>query len=295
MTRGWLIGCVAVALTTTLAGGVAPPKELVKARLLADTTAIKPGEPFTVGVLLKIEPAWHVYWKNPGDSGLPTRVKWTLPEGFSAGELQYPLPTHFDQPGDIAGFGYEDEVMLLATITPPVELDASDTHEIAALVTYLACDDICVPGKQTVSVTLPVEPAVAAKPANVEAFEPWRSRLPVDGGNAGSPVTAECSGTVGGAWSRFTVALRSPQALNDVQVFLGDTDAVDVKDITVEPAGERVNVRFQARVFPGQTPKISVLPVLVTYRVSGHDRAGVSVDVPLGISPQPKTPEGGSS
>src|SRR4051794_15776316 len=89
-----------------------PPKDLVKAELRADVKTVRPGERFTVGVLLKIKPGWHVYWLNPGDSGLPTRVKFNLPEGFTAGPLKYPLPVRFDQAGGILGYGYHDEVML---------------------------------------------------------------------------------------------------------------------------------------------------------------------------------------
>src|SRR5438067_6037154 len=94
---------LALAVRATMA---APPKELVTATLLADVDSVKAGKPFTLGVLLKIKPGWHVYWKNPGDSGLPTRVTWKLPEGFTADELRFPIPTRFDQPGDIIGYGY---------------------------------------------------------------------------------------------------------------------------------------------------------------------------------------------
>ena len=70
----------------------------VQASLVADTTGVSVGKPFTVGVLLKIDPGWHIYWKNPGDAGLPTKVKWTLPDGFTAGELRYPTPHEFTLP-----------------------------------------------------------------------------------------------------------------------------------------------------------------------------------------------------
>ena len=78
------------------------PKDLVKAELLADVASVKPGEAFTLGVLLKIKPKWHIYWKYPGDAGLPTTVKWKLPERAQAAEpeLRFPLPVRFDQPGE---------------------------------------------------------------------------------------------------------------------------------------------------------------------------------------------------
>src|ERR671912_492530 len=80
------------------------PKDLVKAELLADVASVKPGEEFTLGVLLKIKPKWHIYWKYPGDAGLPTTVKWKLPDASAASpqpELRFPLPVRFDQPGDV--------------------------------------------------------------------------------------------------------------------------------------------------------------------------------------------------
>jgi len=81
-------------------------KDLVTATLLADVDSVKAGKTFNLGVLLKIKPGWHVYWKNPGDSGMATKVNWKLPQGFEAGELRFPVPTRFVQPGDVITFGY---------------------------------------------------------------------------------------------------------------------------------------------------------------------------------------------
>ena len=67
-------------------------KELIKAELLADTDAVVSGKPFTIGLLLRIAPGWHMYWKFPGDAGLPTEIKWNLPVGWKAGEIQWPIP-----------------------------------------------------------------------------------------------------------------------------------------------------------------------------------------------------------
>src|SRR5689334_4883262 len=100
----------------------APATQLVDATLLADTAAVEPGRPFTVGVLLKIQPKWHVYWKNPGDSGIATTVDFAVPEGFTVGDLQFPVPQRLNLAGGLVSFGYEDEVMLLATVVPPNDL-----------------------------------------------------------------------------------------------------------------------------------------------------------------------------
>ena len=173
--------CIAFAVFAALAltqrvTAAPSPQELVKATLLADVDAVKPGEPFTLGVLLKMKPHWHVYWKNPGDSGMATRVDWKLPDGFTAGPLQFPIPVRFDQPGDVIGYGYTEEVLLTSTITPPNNLPAGRPLEFAANVAWLVCDDVCIPGRAELKLDLPA--SESASPANAAIFARWKARLP---------------------------------------------------------------------------------------------------------------------
>jgi DsbC/DsbD-like thiol-disulfide interchange protein len=154
----------------------AQDEPLVRARLLADVTAIKPGEPFTAGVLLKIQDDWHIYWRNPGEAGMATSVDFSVPEGFEVGELQFPVPIRFEDPGAIVGYGYEEEVMLLATITPPQDLAAGEPMRIGADTAWLSCERVCIMGEADLELTLDV--AEEAAPANRELFEKWSARLP---------------------------------------------------------------------------------------------------------------------
>ena len=79
-------------------------KQLVKASLVTDVCAIQSGQKFRIGVLYQIEPGWHIYWKDSGDSGIPTKIDWKLPVGFKVGELQWPLPIRDKEPGDLEVF-----------------------------------------------------------------------------------------------------------------------------------------------------------------------------------------------
>src|SRR5689334_14231321 len=106
-------------ILTLLLTSIASANDLVSTQMLADVSAISPGTPFTVGVKLTMVPEWHVYWINCGDTGIPTRITLKLPEGFTASEVQFPIPHKFDVPGGMIAYGYDDEVMFLATITPP--------------------------------------------------------------------------------------------------------------------------------------------------------------------------------
>jgi thiol:disulfide interchange protein DsbD len=114
-------------------------KELVKAELLADTNAIVPGKPFTIGLLLRMVPDWHTYWAFSGDAGLPTELKWKLPSGWKIGEIQWPIPLKTSDPGDIETYGYEDEVLLMQEITPPQKLNDS-TVKLSAEANWLVCE-----------------------------------------------------------------------------------------------------------------------------------------------------------
>lgn len=152
-------------------------RELVKAELLADTSAIVPGKPFTVGVLLHMQPHWHTYWKFSGDAGLPSEIKWELPPGWKAGEIQWPVPRKLLDPGDIETYGYEDEVMLLQEITPPDSLGHGPV-KISAQANWLVCERLCIPGSANLSLTLTRSTSSSSSPANAELFARWRKRLP---------------------------------------------------------------------------------------------------------------------
>src|SRR5262249_37032283 len=97
-----LLAALAVLFAAVSASAEDPSP--VDVRLVASTTAIEAGKQFEVGVLLHMQPGWHVYWLNPGDAGLPTSVRWTLPAGFTVGELRWPVPQRFEQSGGVVGY-----------------------------------------------------------------------------------------------------------------------------------------------------------------------------------------------
>jgi len=152
-------------------------RELVKASLVADTDAVVPGKAFTVGLLLHMAPNWHTYWKFSGDAGLPTEIKWNLPEGWKAGEIQWPIPHKTLDPGDIQTYGYQDEVLLMQQIAPPDKIDGS-TVKLSAAADWLVCEKICVPGNAKLELELPVKSTSSI--ANQEIFDRYRKQLPQD-------------------------------------------------------------------------------------------------------------------
>src|SRR5437667_6848987 len=150
-------------------------KQLVKPELLADTTAVVPGKTFTVGLLLRMAPRWHTYWKFSGDAGLPTELNWKLPPGWKVSEIQWPIPLKTIDPGDIQTYGYENEVLLIQEIRPPSKID-NPSVKLSADASWLVCEKICIPGSATLQLELPV--STTSQPANTELFARYRRLLP---------------------------------------------------------------------------------------------------------------------
>jgi DsbC/DsbD-like thiol-disulfide interchange protein/cytochrome c biogenesis protein CcdA/thiol-disulfide isomerase/thioredoxin len=153
----------------------AAPPVLVTPSLVADTTKIAAGRPFTVGVRMQFAKGWHTYWQHPGESGGAPKIEWQLPAGFTAGPIQWPLPkAHLDE-GDLLTYIYEDEVLLPVEITPPALLAAGDLT-IKAELKWLVCEATCVPGQGSIELQLPS--GDDGVPSNAELFATWRARLP---------------------------------------------------------------------------------------------------------------------
>ncbi|MCA3031539.1 MAG: thioredoxin family protein [Rhodocyclaceae bacterium] len=181
-----LLQRVAAMLASVLALGIsslADAAEVVKtphveAQLVARHTTFQPGKPIEAALRLKIIDHWHTYWRNPGDSGLPTKLKWTLPEGFTAGEIQWPYPKKLPL-GPLMNFGYEGEVLHLVNIQTPATFPRGDKVTLKAKADWLVCADVCIPEEGVVSLSLVATDKVAALDSAWEAsFARTRASLP---------------------------------------------------------------------------------------------------------------------
>jgi len=253
-------------------------KQLVRAELLADTNAVVPGKPFTVGLLLRMAPGWHTYWKFSGDAGLPTELKWKLPPGWKIGDIQWPIPLKTIDPGDIETYGYENEVLLLQEITPPSKLDDSSA-KLSTEANWLVCEKICIPGSATLQLDLPV--ASTSQPANTDVFARYRRLLPQ---NLPGPNVARAD------WSRVGSDLR----LKITGETLAKYPAVDFfplpeqETIVGHPAVQsRNNGEIVFRIPLESAPKnLSSLAGLVVFakQPNGDDRAAWQITSATAVS-----------
>ncbi len=127
----------------------------LEAQLVAQDQAAVPGGVLTVGVSQTINKGWHTYWRNPGDSGEATKIAWTLPAGWSAGDIVWPAP-HQLPLGPLMNYGFADEVILPVRIKVPASAKPGQTYALKAAVSFLVCADICVPEDAVLTLDVPV-------------------------------------------------------------------------------------------------------------------------------------------
>jgi DsbC/DsbD-like thiol-disulfide interchange protein len=165
--------------------------------LVAENQWIAAGHTLNLGLHFQLEKGWHIYWINPGDSGEPPRVKWQLPAGLTAGEIEWPAPRRLGTPS-IVDFGYEDAVTLVVPIHAEPSFDTEHLARLAAEVTVLVCRDMCIPAKAQLSLTLPIKSQPPARDARTaDLFAATRESLPRTApGNWRFSVTEENSSFV---------------------------------------------------------------------------------------------------
>ncbi|MBL8454228.1 MAG: hypothetical protein JNK97_15935, partial [Zoogloea sp.] len=159
------------------AAGASADTPHVKAALLAPFSAVQPGETIRLGLQQRIIPHWHTYWLNPGDSGLPTRIEWSLPAGASAGPIEWPAPRRFAT-GPVSNYGYADQVTLLTPIQVPADLKPGSRFAVTANVDWLVCNEVCIPEQVVLSLDLPVIAAGVPRQPGSPLIEQTRAALP---------------------------------------------------------------------------------------------------------------------
>lgn len=154
-------------------------EEPLQFTLISEEKTVQPGHPFWVALRLKMQDHWHSYWKNPGDSGMPTAIQWDLPEGFTAGGIEWPYPQRFDI-DSLIGYGYEGEAWLLTQITPSQGVKLDQPLVLKAHVRSLVCSDSsCLPVNEELSLTLPVSSeAPELEQKWIQAFQQARNQVP---------------------------------------------------------------------------------------------------------------------
>ncbi|MBV9080996.1 MAG: hypothetical protein JO102_07775, partial [Elusimicrobia bacterium] len=150
-----------------------------RVELLSESTSLSPGATVWLAIRFQMDKDWHIYWKNPGDAGMPPSVDWKLPPGLTVGPLEWPAPEKIVQT-PLVSYGYLNEATLLAPVTVAPNAPTGRAVTIAAHIHWLECEKLCVPADGDVSLVRPVTGgAPEPDPQTAPAFAAARARVPL--------------------------------------------------------------------------------------------------------------------
>ncbi len=167
----------ALSATNLFAAPVKTPH--VEAEIISRHNAVQPGRSIEAALRLKIIDHWHTYWRNPGDSGLPTKLTWSLPAGITASPIEWPYPKRLPL-GPLMNFGYDGEVLHLVTLQTSTGLKTGQNVTLNAKAEWLVCSDVCIPESADLSISLPVVNSTPLSDVRwAQAFTTARAALPM--------------------------------------------------------------------------------------------------------------------
>ncbi|MFN4244413.1 MAG: protein-disulfide reductase DsbD domain-containing protein [Tepidisphaerales bacterium] len=276
-----------------------PVDQLVTSRLAAETAYATPGRPVTLALTFTLAPGWHIYWLNPGDSGIPTQPTLELPQGWSAGPWQFPLPKTFTQPGGLVGYGYSDTVTLLVEVTPPDSFTSGDA-ELAVDTTFLVCETVCIPGRQRATVRVTAAgtdlqrsaretPELArTAPEGRTDFDRWRALMPLNDLSAAIPAKpvgptppAKAGTAAQRRWNAPLPPLPAGRSPSSVEVYPLPGEGLDLSDVQATTGESGADVSCTVRIFAGTTVVPPTILVLLVVEDASGDRRGHWVELPL--------------
>ena len=235
--------------------------------LLADQQAVSAKAPgLHLGLLFKLDPGWHVYWSNAGDSGEAPAVKWQLPDGFTAGPLAFPAPKRLPL-GPLMDFGYEHEVLFPVSVARAHGRAATLSQPLifGADVNWLVCREACIPGKAHLALTLPQQSTPAGPSTSASLFAKSFSSMP-------KPLPAGAKAIFAPTPGGFRLAVLTGQRIDSAQFFpsqQGQIDNPTPQPVTPLRDGAVINLKKDAslQAAPGQLSGVVVLGGGMAYAV----------------------------
>ncbi|MBL9137353.1 MAG: thioredoxin family protein [Verrucomicrobiales bacterium] len=247
------------------------------ARLLLPIESVKPGDKFLAGLELQMKPGWHTYWRNGGDSGAPTTLEWTLPDGIKAGEIQWPAPETYEEMG-LVTFIYHGKVMLLipfevASNAPP------GTQSIAAKVKWLECEKQCVPGNTSVQAQFVVgNTSKDSSAADLIRAAEAKIPKPAPAGVASASWDGPPAGDERALVLRWQAA--PTNGIPDFFPYGGDGFEVATATERLPSDGKEIYLRKKVRKFEGEWPR-QLGGLLVTVNAQRQPIAAAAVQLDL--------------
>jgi thiol:disulfide interchange protein DsbD len=154
----------------------AQQKSLAEAKLVVDSYSPEKDSIISIGLLINLQDEWHIYWRNPGDSGLPTDIEFSLPNGITASEIKFPIPKIFSS-DEIVNYGYDHQVLLMSELFIPKDYTQKEIF-ISAKLTSLICKELCKAFDTIVTFRLNLSKDYLAEVNISNLFESTKNSLP---------------------------------------------------------------------------------------------------------------------
>jgi thiol:disulfide interchange protein DsbD len=232
---GWVIAVVAALMRVGGADAAPVRTTHVTAELVAERQALVPGTTATVALRLAVDPGWHTYWRNPGESGLPTTLEWRLPHGYAAGDILWPAPRALPA-GPLINYGYEGDTLHLVPIAVPADAKPGADATLDARADWLVCRETCIPESAELSLTLPVARDAAPDARWQRAIDATRAALPRP-----APSAWAASATADGSTIKLSVATGAADDPGRLQFFAN-------RDKQIEPSAAQVGGARDGRI-----------------------------------------------
>lgn len=278
--------CFALLLATLMpiasASETSVQADHLSVTIISESAALVPGQITWLGLLLRHDPHWHTYWINPGDSGLPTRLRWMLPEGFVAEDITWPAPTRFAV-GELYNFGYSGDQLLPVAVHVPADAKPGEHVRLVVEAKWLVCREACIPGKATLSLGLPIAASHGAlDQAHGARFEVARKA---------TPKRMPWQGNARIEDNRIAIRLEGdglPSSTEGLDVFAVDRRIFENAPAKLRLDGDALLIDVAKNEYFDQAP--AALDLVFTQTVTnGHDNAW-QVRVPLTVDRQGKAP-----
>jgi len=239
--------------------------DTVKTELVYDTSQLKTSDIIRVGVLYKLKPNWHIYWKNSGDSGLPTKLEYTVPKGFKAGETLWPLPNAYKRDGHILDYGYNDEVLLWSEIKVPKEF--KQMHLPITLKTkWISCETICIPGKAEFTENLDLN-------HENKLFNSWISKLPSNKNNNFDIKVISND-------NKYIIIINNNGLARNFKLFPNPVKAIDIVSVSYKENGNNQSeILFTVTLYPGHEINTNKINTVISYIDKDNTRKGFNYSV----------------
>jgi DsbC/DsbD-like thiol-disulfide interchange protein len=178
--------------------------------MVIDQSAVMPGAKVNIGIQFQIDPGWHIYWQNPGDSGEPPRIQWQLPAGVTVGELRWPTPMRLTTTAG-TDFGYEGTTVLLTSLQIPTTMQ-SGTITVGGDLRWLVCHDVCLPQRSHLEAPIRIASATSINDSAHQLLQSAAEHLPV-------PLPASYRPEAASSLDGFLLTLASSEPITQADFF----------------------------------------------------------------------------